>query len=260
MQLRSGMHIIWHNFRQTITMKYLLTLTLAFMTVLSFGQELSDAAILKLIYGNSKSYGSQVTAEHEVTVNDFNSTCNQDKKLSFEITAKKSYTCKGVPVMLVFTAAPTINKMDCQVPVGVAYLKKTGGVWKVVDSRKYFMEVGNVGQGGFYDFVKITDNDYAAIAFTDKVLNGIESTNMTVVGIYNDKIMDFTSGGMVTISQRNKSASNMKPIFSSTYSFERGEDEIYVLIMNKNTSKSTETAAVSEQLLYQFVDGTFKPQ
>ncbi len=241
-------------------MKYFLTLSLSLLAGLAFSQELSDAAILKLIYGNAKAYGSEVTAEHAVTVNDFNSTCNKDKKLTFEITAKKSYSCKGVPAMLVFTAAPNTLDADCQVPTGVAYLKKVGGVWKVIDSRQYFLEVGNVGQGGFYDFVKITDDDYAGLAYTDKLLNGVESTNMTIVGVMNDKIVDFTAAGLVTISQRNKSASNMKPIWTSKYSFERGEDLVNVMIMDKTYSKPNTGDPASEQILYEFTDGTFKPQ
>jgi hypothetical protein len=138
-------------------------------------------------------------------------------------------------------------------------MKKINGWWKVIDSRKYFTEVGNVGQGGFYDFVKITDNDYAGQAYTDKLQNGIESTNLSIVGVFNDKIMDFTSAGPITVSQRNKSAGSSKPIWNSKCTFERGEDEVYVMIMEMNTAKPNSSETTTETIVYQFIEGTFRP-
>lgn len=234
-------------------MRYILSLYLALVAGTLVAQVPSDAFLLKQIYGNVKTYGSQTTAEHVIAATDFKSGCNKEYSLTFEITAKQSYSCKGVPALLVFTAAPTTNT-GCPVPVGVAYLKKINNVWKVVDSKLYFGEVGNVGQGGFFEMVQITDNDYAGLAYTDKTSNGVESTEMRVVGVSNDKITEYTASAPVVVAQRNKSAANQKPIWNSKCSFMRGENEIYILILEKTTASGQ-----NEMLMYNYTDGTFKP-
>ncbi len=224
------------------------------------GTPLKNTSILNLLYGNSRYFGSDVLASYTRTSSDATGICIIPQKLQFMVTAAKAYKTNYSQYILAFTAAPLLKNNECQVPVGVLFLKGNDNIFKKVDAKPYFFNAGSFGQGGVYDIVQISHSTYAGLAISETEEDGISKTTLSLVGILDNKITNFTPEPIV-IGENNFNG-KQKPYYSwnATYTLKPGKGRLYDLHIEISGKRLENGIAVNyvSSLVYTYEDEQYQ--
>ncbi len=220
----------------------------------------SNFLILKQLYGNSKGWGREAMATYTRNSSDATGVCVIPKKLNFMVTAVKEFAINKNNYILAFTSAPLLIASECQTPAGVIFLKQDGKVYKKIDAKPYFFNAGSFGQGGVYSIVPITNSSYAGIAFSELEDDGINTTTMTIVGVLDNQLVNFTPEPIVIAE--NNYTSKQKPhyFWNATYVFKEGNGEVYDLYVNINGTKVEDgnVTPYTKSIIYKYIDNEYQ--